>query len=88
MCAGAVAWAGLREVVFGTSIRRLIELGWPQIDIGSGDIFDRAWRLGRKTEVIEGVLENEMDRWFGWQFRDGVCPDGCMKRNGHCVPGD
>jgi tRNA(Arg) A34 adenosine deaminase TadA len=86
MCAGAIAWAGLREVVFGTSIQRLIELGWPQIDIESREVFGRAWRLGGRTEVVGGVLREEMDRWFEWQFRGGVCPDGCMRRDGGCVP--
>lgn len=86
MCAGAIAWAGLKEVVYGTSIQRLIELGWPQIEIGSQEVFDRAWRLSSKTQVIEGVLGEEMDKWFGWQFMDGQCPDGCSRRDGDCVP--
>lgn len=86
MCAGAIAWAGLREVVYGTSIRRLIELGWPQIEIGSREVMERAWRLSGKTEIVEGVLGEEMDRWFGWQFREGVCPQGCMRRESKCVP--
>ena len=74
MCAGAIAWAGLREVVFGTSIRRLIELGWPQIDIGSEEVLDRAWRLGRKTGIIGGVLEDE---WIGGL--DGSLGMGCVR---------
>jgi len=86
MCAGAIAWAGLREVVYGTSIQRLIELGWPQIEIGSQEVMDRAWRLSGKTEVVEGVLGEEMDKWFGWQFSDGVCPEGCKRRDGGCLP--
>jgi len=86
MCAGAIAWAGLREVVYGTSIQRLIELGWPQIEIGSQEVMDRAWRLSGKTKVVEGVLREEMDRWFEWQFRDGVCPEGCKRRDGGCLP--
>lgn len=86
MCAGAIAWAGLREVVYGTSIQRLIELGWPQIEIGSREVVEKAWRLRDKTEVVEGVLEHEMDRWFAWQFRDGECPKGCMRSEDDCVP--
>lgn len=65
MCAGAIAWAGLKEVVYGTSIQRLIGLGWPQIEIESQEVFERAWRLGGKTEVFGGVLGEEMDGWFG-----------------------
>jgi tRNA(Arg) A34 adenosine deaminase TadA len=86
MCAGAIAWAGLKEVVYGTSIQRLIELGWPQIDIGSREVFKRAWRVGSKTEVVGSVLGEDMDGWFGWQFRGGVCPEGCRRRDGNCVP--
>lgn len=86
MCAGAIAWAGLREVVYGTSIQKLIKLGWPQIEIGSREVLDQAWRLGTKTKVTGDVLEEDMDRWFGWQFRDGLCPERCTRREGICVP--
>lgn len=86
MCASAIAWAGLKEVVYGTSIDRLIELGWPQIEIGSQEVFERAWRLGSKTRVVENVLHEEMDTWFAWQFRDGDCPSGCAKKGSMCLP--
>lgn len=86
MCAGAIAWAGLREMVYGTSIERLVEMGWPQIELGSREVFDRAWRTGLEIRVVEGVLGEEMDGWFGWQFGDGECPEGCKREEGGCVP--
>lgn len=85
MCSGAIVWAGLKEVVYGTSIQRLIEMGWPQIEIGSREVFERAWRVGTKTGLVEGVLEEEMDKWFGWQFGQGECPEGCRREGDTCV---
>ena len=41
MCQGAILWAGIREVIYGTSIRRLVELGWKQIDIPSEEVTRR-----------------------------------------------
>jgi tRNA(Arg) A34 adenosine deaminase TadA len=38
MCASAIRWAGFKEYVYGTSIGRLIETGWGQIDIGSPEV--------------------------------------------------
>lgn len=86
MCAGAIAWAGMQEVVYGTSIEKLIDLGWSQIEIGSREVFKRAGRLGRKTEAIGNVLGHEMDKWFEWQFMGGECPEGCERREEKCLP--
>lgn len=38
-----------------------------------------------------GVLSNETDPWFSWQFDDGApCPKGCARRGkegkGFCEP--
>ena len=62
MCQGAILWAGILEVVFGTSIRSLKQLGWKQIDI-------RAEEVARRTpfarcRLIGGVLEAECDKLF------------------------
>ena len=35
MCQAAILWAGIRAVVYGSSIRTLQEMGWKQIDIRS-----------------------------------------------------
>jgi tRNA(adenine34) deaminase len=42
MCQGAILWAGIGRVVFGTSIRYLRENGWQQIDIPADEVVRRA----------------------------------------------
>ena len=41
MCQSAILWAGIGEVVFGTSIRALNELGWSQIEIPAAEVARR-----------------------------------------------
>jgi tRNA(Arg) A34 adenosine deaminase TadA len=62
MCQGAVLWAGIAEVVFGTSIATLKRLGWKQIDIGAGEVARRT--AFAKCKIIGGVLEAECDELF------------------------
>jgi tRNA(Arg) A34 adenosine deaminase TadA len=62
MCQGAILWAGIPEVVFGTSIRTLKRLGWNQIDIGAEEVARRT-PLARCT-LIGGILERECDALF------------------------
>jgi tRNA(Arg) A34 adenosine deaminase TadA len=62
MCQGAVVWAGIPEVVYGTSITTLRQLGWKQIDI-------RAAEVARRTPfasctLIGGILASECDALF------------------------
>jgi tRNA(adenine34) deaminase len=62
MCQGAILWAGIPEVVFGSSIRTLEQLGWNQIDI-------RAEEVARRTPfasctLIGGILERDCDALF------------------------
>ena len=62
MCQGAILWAGIPEVAFGTSIRTLIRLGWNQIGI-------RAEEVARRTPfsactLIGGILEPDCDALF------------------------
>jgi tRNA(adenine34) deaminase len=62
MCQGAILWACIPEVVFGTSIQTLQRLGWKQIDI-------RAEKVARRTPfrrctLIGGVLERDCDALF------------------------
>jgi tRNA(adenine34) deaminase len=61
-CQGAILWAGIPEVVFGTSIRTLMRLGWNQIDI-------RAEEVARRTPfsacmLIGRILERDCDALF------------------------
>jgi tRNA(adenine34) deaminase len=62
MCQGAILWAGISEVVFGTSIRTLSQLGWKQIDIAAEEVARRT--LFAQCQLIGGVLEAECDQLF------------------------
>ena len=86
MCASAIRWAGFKEYVYGTSIGRLIETGWGQIDIESSEVFRQSWNLGTSTKFIAEVLTNETDPYFSWQFQeDYPCPGRCARGDtGRC----
>jgi len=62
MCQAAILWAGINRVVYGTSIARLQELGWNQIDIDCGEVTRRT--PFTDCEIIGGVLEAECDPLF------------------------
>lgn len=62
MCQGAILWAGIGRVVFGTSIGFLMDIGWKQIDIPAAEVVHRA--PGWKCEVIGGVLGGECNELF------------------------
>lgn len=62
MCQGAILWAGIPEVVFGTSIRTLKEMGWKQIDISAEEVTRRAPFF--QCRLTGGVLAAECDQLF------------------------
>ncbi len=62
MCQGAVMWAGIREVVFGTSIRDLQRMGWKQINILSEEVASKTPFV--TCRITGGVLKSECDRLF------------------------
>jgi tRNA(Arg) A34 adenosine deaminase TadA len=62
MCMGAILWAGVGRVVFGTSIRFLLDTGWRQIDLPAAAVAGRA--VGMTCEVVGGVLAAECDELF------------------------
>lgn len=62
MCQAAILWAGIPNVVFGTSIRTLTELGWNQFKLTAEDISIAADFAN--CEIIGGVLEAECDSLF------------------------
>ena len=62
MCQGAILWAGIASVVFGTSIPGLTRLGWNQIDIPAAEVIRRA--PFATCELIGGILEAECDALF------------------------
>lgn len=56
MCAGAIVWSGISEVVFGYGIADSIKEGRKRIDIRCSEIFERA---NAKIQIVEGVLKDE-----------------------------
>jgi len=89
MCASAIRWAGFREYVYGTSIDKLIEGGWGQIRISSMEVVAQSFDLPHPTRLIAGVLTNETDPFFAWQFDPAMkCPLGCKRDEGGQSGGD
>lgn len=62
MCQGALLWARLGGIVYGTSIPTLVRLGWDQIDLRAAELVERT-DFARPT-LIGGVLEAECDALF------------------------
>ncbi|KAK3318784.1 guanine deaminase [Apodospora peruviana] len=80
MCASAIRWAGFREYVYGTSIDTLITKGWGQIRISSLEVVSQSFDLSKPTRLLGGVLANETDQFFFWQFDPAhKCPEGCKR---------
>ncbi|KAI1095135.1 cytosine deaminase [Rostrohypoxylon terebratum] len=85
MCASAIRWAGFREYVYGTTIDELIAKGWGQIRISSMEVFQQSFDLPYQSRLIAGVLTNETDPYFFWQYDpDYPCPKGCSRTGGTC----
>lgn len=72
MCQGAVCWAGIPEVVYGTSIRTLQQIGWKQIDIQAAEVAGRT--PFAPCKLTGGVLESQCDALFrdAMRIREGV----------------
>lgn len=80
MCASAIRWGGFREMIYATSIETLIQYGWTQLTIPSREVFERGVGFRNDTVIVEGILEEETDPLFAWQFqRDAACPKGCRR---------
>lgn len=62
MCFSAILWTGIGEVVYGTSIATLVQIGWRQIPIGSREILSRTTDF--ECEVISSILREETDALF------------------------
>ena len=62
MCQGAVAWAGIKRVVFGSSIPFLKSVDVWAIDIRAEELARLA--AFRKCVVVGGVLEEECNKLF------------------------
>ncbi|KAI0721980.1 cytidine deaminase-like protein [Cerioporus squamosus] len=87
MCASAIRWTGFREYIYGTSIESLVQQGWSQIRVPSIEIFRQSFDLPNPARLLGGVLTNETDPLFFWQFNpDAPCPAECARVNGTCQP--
>lgn len=88
MCASAIRYGGFRECVFGTTLRTLIDFGWAEIDIPAREVFARSQLVEPGTRLLQGVLANETDPYFAWQYSNAACPGDCSraKRSGRCIP--
>ena len=62
MCQGAVAWSGIKRVVFGSSIPFLKSLNWWAINIRAEELSRLA--VFRECTVVGGVLEEECNKLF------------------------
>ncbi|MDB4793325.1 deaminase [bacterium] len=61
MCQGALIWAQIQTLCFGTSINTLMNLGWSQIDIPASSIAKAA---PKEMYIYERMLERECDALF------------------------
>ena len=62
MCQAAILWARIPRVIYGTSIMRLRELGWDQIDILAEEVNRRTDFT--RCQILGGFLRTECDRLF------------------------
>lgn len=62
MCQAAILWAEIPEVVFGTSVLKLVSLGWHQFNLRATDVIDSA--PFAKCKIIGDLLAEECDRLF------------------------
>jgi tRNA(adenine34) deaminase len=69
MCATAILWSGISEVIFGYSIADSIKEGRKRINIKCSEIFERA---DSKIKVIEGVLKNECSLLYNKDVRKSI----------------
>ena len=60
----------------------MVEKGWGQISISADEVFAESMELPGRTRLVGGVLANETDPYFSWQF-DGAypCPKGCERKD-------
>jgi tRNA(Arg) A34 adenosine deaminase TadA len=73
MCMGAIVWAGIGGVVYGTSISILAEAGIAQITIDASAVRDAAPFY--RGQIMGGVLRAETDALFRHRQRVGGVPE-------------
>lgn len=53
------------------------------MSLSTEELFAQTESIGWPTRLVKGVLSNETDPLFSWQFdENGVCPDGCTRGEG------
>jgi tRNA(Arg) A34 adenosine deaminase TadA len=62
MCQAAILWAGIPEVVYGTSVEKLVELGWNQFDLRATTVIASA--PFAQCKITGGILAEECDQLF------------------------
>ena len=62
MCQSAILWAGIPEVIFGTSIARLTQFGWRQFELTAEQVVTHAKFAA--CQITGGVLAEECDGLF------------------------
>ena len=62
MCFSAILWAGITEVVYGTSISSLMTFGWRQIAVEAAAINSQASDF--PCDIVGGLLQQETDLLF------------------------
>ena len=62
MCQAAILWAGIPEVVYGTSIATLKSLGWNQFDLTAQSVTNSA--AFTDCKISGGVLASACDELF------------------------
>ncbi|GAA6007475.1 hypothetical protein JCM11491_004175 [Sporobolomyces phaffii] len=75
MCSSALRWAGLKEVIWATSIETVVKNGYPQIYLPSSAIVAASYSLPSHTHWYGNILSNETDPHFAHFFNEAVpCP--------------
>jgi tRNA(Arg) A34 adenosine deaminase TadA len=69
MCCGALAWAGIRRVVWASSVAAIRASGIPQIGISAVEAAARAYEVYKPELYIGGVLADEVDKRFATRVR-------------------
>ncbi|GAA5980612.1 hypothetical protein JCM5350_003560 [Sporobolomyces pararoseus] len=75
MCSSAMRWAGLKEVIWATSIETVVRNGYPQIYLPSSAIVAASYSLPSHTAWYGNILSNETDIHFRHFFNESApCP--------------
>ncbi|BGO95272.1 hypothetical protein NBRC10512_003035 [Rhodotorula toruloides] len=92
MCASALRWAGMGEVIWATSIETIIKGGRNQIYLPSSLIVSASYSLPHMTHWLGSILSNETDPYFQQLNESAPCPAACARQNvlgqrvSQCVP--